>query len=140
VTAPHLSERPLILLVEDDTPLRRDLGFVLDVSGYAVIAVSDGARALEMLQIHTPDLILSDISMPHMDGYTLLRSVRAHQGWASIPFVFTSAHDDYDHFMQALDLGMDEFVPKPFTVPDLLDTIDRVLAARTADVRLPDRV
>ena len=140
MTAPHLPECALILLVEDDAPLRRDLAFVLDVSGYAVIAVSDGARALEMLQIHTPDLILSDISMPHMDGYALLRSVRAHQSWASIPFVFTSAHHDYDHFMQALDLGVDEFVPKPFTVPDLLNTIDRVLATRSGETRLQDSV
>jgi chemosensory pili system protein ChpA (sensor histidine kinase/response regulator) len=132
----HSSEHSLILLVEDDTPLLRDIAFLLEVAGYAVVTASDGIKALEMLRLHTPDLILSDVDMPHMDGYELLRNVRTSRRWGNIPLIFASGRYEYEDFMHALDLGATEYLPKPFNVQDLLDTIDRTLHMCTTDTRL----
>jgi DNA-binding response OmpR family regulator len=118
---------PLILLVEDHTPLLRNMTFLLEVAGYAVVTATDGAQALEILQNQLPDLIVSDIEMPNKDGYELLRQVRAKKTWNSIPFIFMSDKYSYEEFLFGLDLGADHYIPKPFDFYDLLFAIEEVL-------------
>ena len=118
---------PLVLLVEDYTPLLRNMTFLLEVAGYAVMSATDGTQALKLLQSHPPDLIISDIEMPKMDGYELLRHVRARKQWDNIPFIFISDKYSYEEFLFGLDLGADHYVPKPFDFHDLLFAIEEVM-------------
>jgi len=112
------------------------MNFLLSVAGYTVWTATDGEQALKILQRQTPTLILSDIDMPKVDGYELLRRLRANPQWCYLPFVFMSDKYSLNDFMYALDLGADEYLPKPFNFDDLLFTIETTL--ETAHARMEE--
>jgi len=130
--AQHHLESGLILLVDDSTPLLRNAAFLLEVAGYKVLTAGNGVEGMEVLRRRTPDLIISDIDMPAMDGYQFLQKVRAHRRWRALPFIFISDRYELDDLMYGLDLGADDYVPKPFDIYDLLDAIRRTMP-RTDD-------
>ena len=121
------SEGALILVVEDHIPLLRDVSFILQIAGFDVLSASDGAEALKLMSRCTPDLVLSDIEMPNLNGYDLLRQMRAEKKLASVPCIFMSGKDDYDHLMTALELGAVDYLPKPFDAYELIDAIHMAL-------------
>lgn len=105
---------PLILCVEDEEALRRDLADELAEAGYRVIEAVNGADALEQLARRRPDLILCDISMPVMDGFALLRAVKARpEDYADIPFVFLTALADRRQIVEGKLQGADDYLVKP---------------------------
>jgi CheY-like chemotaxis protein len=114
-----------ILLVEDHAPLRRNLAFLLEVAGFDVMSAADGQEALAALASHTPDLIMADTEMPNLDGYGLLQQVRNSLHWHQLPFIVMSSSYEYDDLMHALSLGASDYLPKPFDIYDVLDTIQR---------------
>lgn len=116
-----------ILLVDDNARLLRSLAFLLQVLGFEVMTACDGADALNALQRRVPDLIIADIDMPHLDGYQLLRQVRADQRWSSVPFVFSSEKYSLEDLLFGLDLGANDYLPKPFDIYDVLEVIERTL-------------
>lgn len=118
-----------ILLVEDNAPLLRSMAFLLNIIGFEVMTACDGIEALDLLRIRIPDMILSDIDMPYLDGYELLRQVRLDVRWSRIPFIFASDRYSLDDLMYALDLGADDYLPKPFDIHDVLEVIERALPA-----------
>jgi two-component system chemotaxis response regulator CheY len=84
------------MVVDDNESIRRGLSLVLRDAGYRAILASDGCEALEASELAPPDLILLDMSMPGMDGLTLLESVRNQAGWESLPvLVYSAVEDDY---------------------------------------------
>jgi len=117
----------VILLVEDSIPLLRNAAFLLEVAGYKVLTATNGQEGIEVLHRQRPDLIISDIEMPQMDGYQFLQSVRADRRFRPIPFIFVSAKYELDDLMYGLDLGADDYLPKPYDIHDLLDAIERAL-------------
>jgi CheY-like chemotaxis protein len=117
----------LIMVVEDHVALLRDMSFILEVAGFDVISAADGAEALAMMKRQTPDLVLSDIDMPNMDGYELLRQMRTEKKLAAVPCILMSGNDDYEHLMTALDLGAADYLPKPFDAYELIDAIHMAL-------------
>lgn len=116
-----------ILLVEDNARLLRSTAFLLTIVGFDVVTASDGQAALEALQTCTPNLIISDTHMPETDGYELLRQVRSNPLSSSTPFIFTSDKYELDDLMYALDLGADDYLPKPFDIHDVMEVIERTL-------------
>jgi len=120
-----------ILLVEDNARLLRSMAFLLHVAGFEVLTAGDGVEALDILRKRAPDLIIADIDMPRLDGYELLRRLRADQRWSSIPFIFSSDKYDLDDLLFALDLGADDYLPKPFDIHDVMDAITRNLPVNT---------
>ena len=80
-----------ILVVEDHKPLLTAIQEVLEVEGYSVLTAGNGVRALAVMENNTPDIIIADIMMPQMDGYTLYDRVRSHPDWVPIPFIFLTA-------------------------------------------------
>jgi DNA-binding response OmpR family regulator len=116
-----------ILLVEDNPRLLRSMAFLLTIVGFEVAAVSSAEDALKSLDSYVPHLIISDIDMPGMNGYDLLRQVRGCEAWHKTPFIFISDKYGFEDFMFALDLGVDEYVPKPFDITDVLEAIERTL-------------
>src|SRR4029450_9683263 len=114
-------EGALILVVEDHLPLLRDIAFILQVAGFDVLSAADGAEALQLMKRQKPDLVLSDIEMPNLNGYDMLREMHADKKLASVPCIFMSGKDDYEHPMTALDLGALDYLPKPFDAYELID-------------------
>ncbi len=113
----------LILVVEDDFQNRQMISIYLQRSGFDVELASNGHEALEKLKGAKPDLIISDISMPHMDGFQLYQAVKEVADYRTIPFIFLTAHSDADRRRHSKELGSDDFLTKPIELEDLLVTV-----------------
>jgi len=117
-----------ILCVEDEAFLREDIAEELEDSGYEVIQAGDGKEGLEQILEHRPDLVLSDITMPNMDGYELLRAVRTeHAEFAEMPFIFLSALSDRDHVLDGMRIGADDYLIKPIDFELMLVKVEASL-------------
>ncbi len=116
------ASRPRLLLVEDNEDMRRYLRLLLDPH-YAVREAGNGAEALEVLARERPDIVLSDVMMPRMDGLALCRRLRADARLASLPVVLLSAKGQADQRAEGLMAGADDYVAKPFSVAELLQRL-----------------
>lgn len=112
-----MSIAPLILVVDDDPAIRRSLQQELRASAYTTLTAGDGVEGVQTFESHTPDLILTDLSMPRSDGFELISAVRAK---GRTPIIVLSVRGDDADKIRALDLGADDFVTKPFSVAELL--------------------
>ena len=112
-----------ILLVEDNDVLREGLKSVLEQEGYQAMAAGDGKEALAKMEKTTPDLVLSDIIMPELDGYGLFEVVRSRAEWVSIPFIFLTARRERQYVLAGKRLGADDYLLKPVSPDDLLTAI-----------------
>ncbi len=116
-----------ILVVEDNEIMLDGIRDILEMAGYRVITSLDGQEALEWMEQHVPDLIVSDIMMPRMDGYQLFSAVRANPKWISIPFIFLTAKDQRIDVRLGKQLGADDYLTKPFEPEDLLIAVEAKL-------------
>lgn len=112
-----------ILILEDDENVRLPLVDLLEAENYKVIPAKDGKEGLEMAQTRKPDLIVSDIMMPEMDGYEVFAALQKDPLTAIIPFIFLTARTDPADIREGLGLGADDFITKPFEQDDLLEAI-----------------
>jgi putative two-component system response regulator len=124
-----------ILLVEDSQILREGLLALLEQERYRVLTAAHGFEALEQLEGNLPDLILSDIVMPEMDGYAFFEVVRQKPEWLTIPFIFLTARRERQSVQAGKKLGADDYLLKPVS-PDELLTIIRARLARSQEIRL----
>ena len=115
-----------ILLVDDNQDMRDYLARLLD-SCYEVETVTDGMAALNAVQNNPPDLILSDVMMPGMDGFTLLRSLREQPQTQEIPIILLSAKAGEESRIEGLEAGADDYLIKPFSARELLARIEATL-------------
>jgi two-component system sensor histidine kinase/response regulator len=116
-----------ILVVEDNEDMLNGIRDILEMSGYQVITALDGQAALAWMEQHRPDLIISDIMMPQMDGYELFSAVRANPRWLRIPFVFLTAKDQRVDVRLGKQLGADDYLTKPFEPEDLVVVVEAKL-------------
>lgn len=122
--------RPKILIVDDEPDLLDITASYLEMEGYDPVTAPNGAAALEILKTTTPDLIISDITMPGMSGFDLLEKVRANSSFQNTPFVFLSGHTDLEHVMMGKEIGSDDYLMKPFEPEMLISTIKGKLKRR----------
>lgn len=120
-----MSERPRVLLVDDDATIRSHLAPVLTRSGLDVDTASDGAQALRMIAQQRPDLVILDVMMPQLDGRETLRRVRADDDWLPV-ILLTEVGESFER-AAALDEGADDYLNKPFDPSELLARIRAVL-------------
>ncbi len=129
-----------ILIVEDNPAISSVMQELLEMEGYRVTSAANGLEALVAFDQATPDLIVSDIMMPKMDGFTLLEAVRARPHGAGTPFLFLSARSEQAATLRARFLGADDYLFKPFAPEDLLVAVkaklDRRRALQLLDTRL----
>jgi len=109
-----------ILLVDDDETLRRTLGIGLRAADHDVLIAADGRSALQALREDKPDLVVLDLGLPDLSGVEVLRRLRS---WSTVPVVVLSARAESSEKVQALDLGADDYVTKPFGMDELLARI-----------------
>lgn len=113
----------VIIVVEDETQIREEVVDWLTFEGYDARGASNGREALELIQAQTPDLIISDISMPEMDGYELILEVRSNPKWVHIPFIFLTAAADRSAVRYGMTIGADDYITKPFTHAELMNAV-----------------
>jgi putative two-component system response regulator len=115
--------RETILIVEDNPALREGLHDILEMEAYTVLTAGHGEEALKQIEMVTPDLIISDIAMPVMDGYAFFALVRARPAWVSIPFIFLTARGERDEIMKGKDMGAEDYLVKPLGRDELLNAV-----------------
>lgn len=103
-----------ILIVEDERALRESISAMLELHGYKVILSENGKEGLEITHKHMPDLIISDIMMPEMDGFEFLHEIRSNPDTELIPIIMLTARADLESKLQGLELGADDYTTKPF--------------------------
>lgn len=123
------SELPLLLLVEDNEDLRAYVTSVLS-GRFSVIQARDGSEGLKLLWEHLPDIVVSDIMMPHLDGFELCNILKNDPRSSHIPLVLLTARSSEESRVAGLRLGADAYIPKPFSAPDLLAVLDGLLENR----------
>ncbi|MCI0708360.1 MAG: response regulator [Ignavibacteriae bacterium] len=117
-----------ILVVDDEPAWIGALSMVLESKGYDVRSASSGAEALKTLKQYKPDLILSDVRMPDMNGFDFLDSLKKLPAIASTPVVFLSAVDDFHARKVARELGAADYILKPISEQDMLSTLEKYLS------------
>jgi CheY-like chemotaxis protein len=127
-----------ILTVDDSPEMRQLLSLALRRSGYHVATAGDGREALEQLTHTRPDLVITDIHMPVMDGLQLIQQVRARFG-PSLPIVVISGEASPAQRQAALQLGANEFVRKPFVLASLRSSIEELLGDRNGTARTSEQ-
>jgi two-component system KDP operon response regulator KdpE len=111
------TQAPLLLLVDDDAPIRRFLRAGLTTAGYRLVEAVNGSEALAHAATRSPDLVLLDLGLPDLDGIEVVRRLRE---WSEVPIVVLTARGQDDDKIHALDAGADDYVTKPFSMGELL--------------------
>jgi two-component system KDP operon response regulator KdpE len=117
-----------ILVVDDEPQLRSLLRTALAAAGFRVIEAGTGQRALIEAASHKPDAVILDLGLPDLDGHEVVQRIRA---WSALPIVVLSARTDEAQKIRALDAGADDYVTKPFSVPELLARLRAALRRAT---------
>jgi len=113
--------QPLVLIVDDSASIRRQTQKIVAAAGLRTITANSGADALELLLNGTvePNLILSDVEMPHVDGWEMLEYIKTDENFGHIPVVMVTSLDSEEHQIKAAELGASGYVIKPFAEKDL---------------------
>ena len=122
-----MTPSPTILIVEDDKKMIRVFATSLETEGYRVYDASSGQRAVEEVQTRNPDVVLLDLGLPDIDGLSLVPQLRAH---TTAPIIVVSAREQESDKVRALDAGANDYLTKPFSVPELLARVRVCLRSR----------
>lgn len=118
------SKKLTVLAVDDDVRVLRMMERILELENYRVIKAADGKRALDILNEGNPDLVLLDVMMPGMDGYTICRRIRE---FSNVPIIMVTAKDNHEEKVEGLDAGADDYIAKPFSPKELAARIKAAL-------------
>src|SRR5436305_2760522 len=113
-----------ILVIDDEEWLREMVHLALSQRGYEVLEAGNGARGIEVAQKQLPDLILCDVNMEKVDGYATLSSLRTEPVTAAIPFILMTGLADNAGMRHGMELGADDYLPKPFTIDALYAAVE----------------
>ncbi|NCC15498.1 MAG: response regulator transcription factor [Clostridia bacterium] len=115
-----MTAKAKILIIEDEEPISNFIEATLKANDYSALCAKKGKEALSMISSHCPDLILLDLGLPDIDGITILKQLRT---WSSTPVIVVSARGDETDKVEALDIGADDYIVKPFGTSELLARI-----------------
>lgn len=108
-----------ILIVDDDLGIRTSIGDYLEMAGYSVITAANGQEALPLVDEYQPQLIVTDVLMPQMDGYELVQQVRKRPAFRLLPVIFLTARNKTEERIRGYKVGADLYMPKPFELEEL---------------------
>jgi DNA-binding response OmpR family regulator len=130
----HYASHVRVLVVDDNTKYRELAAKTMTDAGFEVITANNGFEGLSAALKHQPSLVLSDINMPGMDGWQLLRMIRARPTLRRLPVIFLTDMTDEEQRLRGYELGVDDYVAKPFTEVELIARVERILErARLAE-------
>jgi two-component system, sensor histidine kinase and response regulator len=113
-----------ILVIDDEKDLLEEIVDILTFEGYDVVAASDGREGVQMAVQHLPDLVICDIMMPKMDGYSVLQELRNYQDTSMTPFIFLTAKVGTEDLRRGMNLGADDYLTKPFDSSELMRVVN----------------
>lgn len=116
-----------ILVADDDLGTRMSISDYLEMTGYSVLTAADGQEALAMVEAYHPHLMVTDIVMPRMNGYELMRRVRQHPAFRLLPVIFLTGRNKTEERIQGYQSGADLYLPKPFELKELGAAIRNLL-------------
>jgi DNA-binding response OmpR family regulator len=120
--------RPAVMVVEDDRVIVTLLRHILERRGYDVWMAADGREALRRLNGDPPALVLLDIVLPYVDGFELIRQIRATPSWSDVPVIMLTVKAQERNVVRALDAGADDYMVKPFKPEELAARVRRFLS------------
>jgi len=129
-SGPHGKASAKVLLVDDEDSLRKVMKELLERDGYIVSEARDGAQALSQIDRVGPDVIVLDLNLPGVDGYSVLSHLRSRPATAGIPVIVLTAKGDEDNEVRVFELGADDFLTKPFRARALSARLEAVLGRR----------
>lgn len=129
-----------LLVIEDEAPLLQSILNTLHFAGFDVVGALDGAAGVELAKTYHPDLVISDIRMPEMDGYGVLQALQANPNTASVPLIFLTAKTERDEMRYGMALGADDYIPKPFTLAELVTAVETRLAKQVRFTELQQQL
>ena len=112
-----------ILIIEDQPQMRRNLATILEMENFQVLTAENGRQGIESAVAHKPDLIICDVMMPEVDGYGVLKALRAEKDTATLPFIFLTAKGEKSDHREGMNSGADDYLAKPVTREDLLAAV-----------------
>jgi len=110
----------VIVIAEDDTDIRNNLARLLRMEGFTVHAAPNGREGYALAQMHSPDMVLSDVTMPEMTGHELVKAMRSNATLAQVPVVLLTARADRTDVREGMNLGADDYLTKPFYIEELI--------------------
>ena len=122
--------RPTVLVIEDETAIRRFLRAGLESQGYRLLEATNGQDGIAHTSMHSPDLLLLDLGLPDLDGFEVVRRIRE---WSQVPILVLSAREKEGDKIRALDSGADDYVTKPFAMGELLARMRAALRRRARE-------
>jgi DNA-binding response OmpR family regulator len=117
-----------ILVVDDEPDVLSLLNLMLSSQGYIVISATDGQEALEKARAESPELILLDVMLPRMDGYKVARMLKFDENFRHIPIIMLTAKVQEKDRQTGLEMGVDDYITKPFDTGELLEKVKKLLA------------
>jgi chemosensory pili system protein ChpA (sensor histidine kinase/response regulator) len=118
-----------VLVAEDDPDVRLMIGTMMEMRGYRVVEAADGPETLEVARVERPDIILMDLQLPRLNGFSVARFIRHEDALRKVPIIVVSAHDPARHRTLALAAGCNAFVTKPIDFDRLEELMRRLMAA-----------
>lgn len=119
-----------VLLAEDEPNIVESLTFLMERAGFDISAESDGRVALEMALSNTPDILILDVMLPELDGYEILRQLRADPRTERLPILMLTAKGQREDRETALECGADLFITKPFSNSEIVAAVKQLAAGR----------
>jgi DNA-binding response OmpR family regulator len=124
------SRHARVLLVDDEDSLRKVMTDLLIRDGFDVVEARNGVEALDQVDRHAPDVVVLDLNLPGMDGYSVLTELRARDATRHLPVIVLTAKGDEDNEVRVFELGADDFLSKPFRAKALTKRLELILARR----------
>jgi len=124
-----------ILIIEDSTEYRDFISELLRLCGYDLLEAQDGEGGIRLAIEATPDLIVCDLHLPHVDGFSTLETIRRNEGRHHVPFIFLSGDSDPLHIHRGLNLGAEAYLVKPVSANEFVTEVRRHLPLPVADLR-----
>ncbi|KZB71924.1 MULTISPECIES: response regulator [Thalassospira] len=122
-----MNERPKVLIAEDEETIVESLSFLMEKEGYDVSVATDGRTAISMIARDIPDMVLLDVMMPVCDGFEVVRAVRGDSNTRQVPIMMLTAKTREVDRRKGLELGVDDFVTKPFSTRDVVSRVKALL-------------
>ena len=119
-----------VLLIEDDQQIQNNIREILGFENFSIITADNGMIGLELAKEHAPDLIICDIMIPGLDGYGVLSTLRQDESTATIPLIFLTGKTEWKDLRQGMELGADDYLTKPFSIPELLNSVTAQLSKK----------
>jgi two-component system chemotaxis response regulator CheY len=120
--------KPKILVVDDSPTIRKFISIALKIKGYEILSAEDGMIALELLPNENIDLIITDLNMPNLDGFSLIQKIRTNENFINTPIIVMSNLSDSEDIERAMQLGANSYLIKPFDQNNIIKEVSKYLS------------